>query len=118
MYWSSGAIQAFEALHGLSSESSSSGLVDIFKDAFTVEESPIWQDTSTTSQCEEMEVFLGKLEYLRRGRSGANTTVADAAAGEEEEKEVRLLGQQRLAELTGSRAYERYTGSQILKVCQ
>ena len=83
-----------------------------------MEESPIWQDTSTTTQCEEMEVFLGKLENLRRGRSSPITTVADAAVREEEEKEVRRLGQLRLAELTGSRAYERYTGSQILKVCQ
>lgn len=63
-------------------------------------------------------MFLGKLENLRRRRSGATTTVTDAVAGEKEEKGIRLLGQQRLADLTGSRAYERFTGSQILKVCQ
>ncbi|KAF8944933.1 hypothetical protein BGZ47_003481 [Haplosporangium gracile] len=121
VYWSCGATQAFETLRGPSSEpsSSSSELVEIFKDAFTIKESPIWQDTSTTSQCEEMEVFLGRLNNQHRGRSSTITNIAsDDAAAEEEESKVRLLGQQKLAELTGSRAYERYTGSQILKIVQ
>ncbi|KAF9152828.1 hypothetical protein BG015_004609 [Linnemannia schmuckeri] len=124
VYWSCNATQAFDKMceHSSkpSSSSSSSKLVEIFKDAFTVKESPIWQDTSTTSQCEEMEVFLGRLDNQRRGCSSTITTTADDddAAAEEEESKVRLLGQQRLAELTGSRAYERYTGSQILKIVQ
>ncbi|KAG0296764.1 hypothetical protein BGZ96_008624 [Linnemannia gamsii] len=119
VYWSNGATQAFKVLRESlpGSSSSSSTLVEIFKDAFTVAQSPTWQDTSTTNQCEEMEMFLGKLEYKRRGLSGTTITVGDAATAREVSA-VRLLGQQRLAELTGSRAYERYTGSQILKIVQ
>jgi len=79
-------------------------LIDVFKDAFTVYQSPIWQDTSTTAQCQEIEEFLGSLDHDQSG--------GDKGA----EVSTRLLGQQRLADLTGSRAYERYTGSQILKV--
>ncbi|KAG0367297.1 hypothetical protein BGZ54_004087, partial [Gamsiella multidivaricata] len=71
-------------------------------DAFTVGQSPIWQDTSTTAQCQEIEEFLGSLD----SESGSERT------------SIRLRGQQRLADLTGSLAYERYTGSQILKIVQ
>uniref|UniRef100_G3Q216 Xylulose kinase n=1 Tax=Gasterosteus aculeatus aculeatus TaxID=481459 RepID=G3Q216_GASAC len=48
--------------------------------------SPVWMDSSSTRQCEDLQ----------------------AAAG----------GAMRLAELTGSRAYERFTGNQISKVRQ
>ncbi|KAG0275978.1 hypothetical protein BGZ95_008151 [Linnemannia exigua] len=111
VYWSSDATRAFGTLRATHSTLSSSSLVEIFKDAFTVAQSPIWQDTSTTVQCKEMELFLGNLERKRLCRS----TVDEK---EEDESMVRLLGQHRLAELTGSRAYERYTGSQILKIVQ
>ncbi|KAF9913101.1 hypothetical protein EC991_003560 [Linnemannia zychae] len=119
VYWSSDASRAFEALQA--EHSSSSSLTEIFKNAFTVVESPIWQDTSTTVQCEEMELFLGNLERERLSHSTADSDVGGGNSkeeGEEWKSNVRLLGQQRLAELTGSRAYERYTGSQILKIVQ
>uniref|UniRef100_A0A8C3U1K0 Xylulose kinase n=1 Tax=Catharus ustulatus TaxID=91951 RepID=A0A8C3U1K0_CATUS len=47
-------------------------------------DSPIWMDSSTTSQCRELEKAVG--------------------------------GAQHLASVTGSRAYERFTGNQIAKI--
>ena len=58
----------------------------LFPTAFSIHRSPIWQDSSTTQECKEL----------------------DEAAG----------GQQALADLTGSRAYERFTGPQIARVCR
>jgi xylulokinase len=54
--------------------------------AFSVADSPIWMDFSTTAQCKALESALG--------------------------------GAQAVAELTGSRAYERFTGNQIAKIHQ
>lgn len=56
------------------------------EDAFSVKDSPIWMDSSTTSQCREIEAAVG--------------------------------GALELSKLTGSRAYERYTGPQIRKIYQ
>lgn len=53
---------------------------------FSLKESPIWMDSSTTKQCRELEQHVG--------------------------------GEMKLAELTGSRAYERFTGNQIAKIVQ
>uniref|UniRef100_I3KL94 Xylulose kinase n=1 Tax=Oreochromis niloticus TaxID=8128 RepID=I3KL94_ORENI len=53
---------------------------------FSVSDSPVWMDSSSTQQCEDLQ----------------------AAAG----------GALRLAEITGSRAYERFTGNQIAKLHQ
>lgn len=52
--------------------------------AFTLRESPIWMDSSTTDECKMLEQLAG--------------------------------GAAKLAEITGSRAYERFTGAQIAKV--
>ena len=51
--------------------------------AFSIDQSPIWQDSSTTKECLELNDIAG--------------------------------GEQALADLTGSRAYERFTGTQIAK---
>ncbi|KAF8927924.1 hypothetical protein BGZ58_010019 [Dissophora ornata] len=105
VYWSSDAQESFRKMR--SEGDHKSPLIDVFKDAFTVYHSPIWQDTSTTAQCQEIEEFLGSLDH---DQSGAGDKGAEVS--------TRLLGQQRLADMTGSRAYERYTGSQILKIAQ
>ncbi|KAG0057504.1 hypothetical protein BGZ83_009143 [Gryganskiella cystojenkinii] len=102
VYWSSRAYDAFKSMHDHNGDRQ--GLADIFKDAFTIYQSPIWQDTSTTAQCQEIEEFLGAMKLEKNPASNTNN--------------LRLLGQQALAERTGSRAYERYTGSQILKIRQ
>ncbi|KAH9926879.1 uncharacterized protein B0H18DRAFT_1004318 [Fomitopsis serialis] len=52
--------------------------------AFSLPNAPIWQDSSTTRECRELEAAVG--------------------------------GAQALADLTGSRAYERFTGTQIAKL--
>jgi xylulokinase len=59
-------------------------LEDQLQGAFSVKQSPIWQDASTTSQCRNLENLVG--------------------------------GPQGLADLTGSKGYERFTGNQIAKV--
>nr|XP_053635683.1 xylulose kinase-like [Cherax quadricarinatus] len=52
--------------------------------AFSITDSPVWMDSSTSTQCQALEEVVG--------------------------------GPQKLANITGSRAYERFTGSQIAKI--
>ena len=56
----------------------------LFPSAFSLHNSPTWQDSSTTAACKQLEDLIG--------------------------------GPQVLADLTGSRAYERFTGNQISRV--
>ncbi|KAG6821209.1 hypothetical protein H0H93_004030 [Arthromyces matolae] len=78
VYWSRSA----ESL--LSSLDPSKSLVSQLSPAFSLPNAPIWQDSSTTKECQELENAVG--------------------------------GAQALADLSGSRAYERFTGNQIAKI--
>ncbi|KAI9096961.1 xylulose kinase-like protein [Phlyctochytrium arcticum] len=74
-------------------------LMPQLKDAFSVTDSPIWQDSRHSS---------GRLRNLS---DGSNRSTYD---------QCRMLeravgGPEKLAELTGSSGYERFSGSQILK---
>lgn len=80
VYWKEGAEKVLNRLN--SAETLGSQL----QPCFSLEESPIWMDSSTTKQCSELEAVVG--------------------------------GSQIMADLTGSKAYERFTGNQILKVIQ
>ncbi|KAM4906631.1 xylulose kinase [Sylvia borin] len=78
VYWKKGSVQI------LKNASSELPLHQSLKGCFSVSNSPIWMDSSTASQCRELEKALG--------------------------------GAQHLASVTGSRAYERFTGNQIAKI--
>ncbi|KAI1796756.1 D-xylulose kinase [Ganoderma leucocontextum] len=79
VYWSK------EAERLLASLDPSRTLTDqLAPNAFSLPRAPIWQDSSTTRECRELEEAIG--------------------------------GAQALADLTGSRAYERFTGNQIARI--
>ncbi len=62
------------------------------EEMFSVKDSPIWMDSSTSAQCREIENVLSSSQS-----SSSSSTMAS---------------------LTGSVAYERFTASQILKIRQ
>ncbi|KAL0352229.1 UNVERIFIED_CONTAM: Xylulose kinase [Sesamum calycinum] len=78
VYWKNGSSRI------LSSLDPKKPLADQLGDAFSVTESPIWMDSSTTEQCKAIEKAVG--------------------------------GAMELSKLTGSRAYERFTGPQIRRI--
>ncbi|CAM6109521.1 unnamed protein product [Calypogeia fissa] len=80
VYWKEGSNRLLENLDP------SQTLLAQLQNAFTIVDSPVWMDSSTSKQCREIEKALG--------------------------------GASRLCELTGSRAYERFTGPQIRKIFQ
>ncbi|XP_063003489.1 xylulose kinase [Elgaria multicarinata webbii] len=78
VYWKEGARSVLQNL------SPDLPLHQSLKSCFSVSNSPVWMDSSTTVQCCSLEKAVG--------------------------------GAQKLAEVTGSRAYERFTGNQIAKI--
>ncbi|XP_064612198.1 xylulose kinase-like isoform X2 [Liolophura sinensis] len=80
VFWKTGALEI------LSNVQPNKQLHEQLKDCFSVADSPIWMDSSTSKQCRELEQILG--------------------------------GPQKVADITGSRAYERFTRNQIAKIYQ
>jgi len=79
VYWSRDAEQLLSNL-----DPGETLLAQLSPTAFSYSKAPIWQDSSTTRECREIEAAIG--------------------------------GPQALADLSGSRAYERFTGAQIKRV--
>ncbi|ORX57622.1 actin-like ATPase domain-containing protein [Hesseltinella vesiculosa] len=78
VYWSKQGADSLACLD------TSRTLEEQLSNAFARQQSPIWQDSSTTKQCHSLEESVG--------------------------------GPLTLAQLTGSKAYERFTGNQIAKI--
>uniref|UniRef100_A0A8D1NYZ9 Xylulose kinase n=1 Tax=Sus scrofa TaxID=9823 RepID=A0A8D1NYZ9_PIG len=80
VYWKAGANQVLMSL------TPDLLLREQLQACFSISDSPVWMDSSTTAQCRQLEATVG--------------------------------GAQALSSLTGSRAYERFTGNQIAKIYQ
>ena len=80
VYWRTGAEEM------LSNINPSMFMHDQLGHVFSILDSPIWMDSSTTKQCKNLEEVIG--------------------------------GPEALSKLTGSKAYERFTGNQIAKIAQ
>ncbi|XP_003968261.2 xylulose kinase isoform X1 [Takifugu rubripes] len=80
VYWKTGAAQTLKNLDP------EQNLHQLLQDSFSVLNSPVWMDSSSSQQCNVLQTAVG--------------------------------GALRLAEITGSRAYERFTGNQIAKMWQ
>lgn len=84
VFWRTGAAQTLRTLH--SDQDLDQDLHQLLQGCFSVQDSPVWMDSSSTPQCQALERAVG--------------------------------GALRLAQITGSKAYERFTGNQIAKMSQ
>ncbi|XP_050539427.1 xylulose kinase isoform X2 [Daktulosphaira vitifoliae] len=80
VYWTNGSHKTLKSLDP------SGFLHTQLASCFSIVNSPVWMDSSTTKQCKKLEKSVG--------------------------------GAQELAELTGSKAYERFSGPQIAKIAE
>ncbi|XP_034039344.1 xylulose kinase, partial [Thalassophryne amazonica] len=80
VYWRKGAARTLNELDP------ERPLHHLLQDSFSVSDSPVWMDSSSTQQCQYLQAAVG--------------------------------GSLKLAEITGSTAYERFTGNQIAKLRQ
>ncbi|OBZ87194.1 Xylulose kinase [Choanephora cucurbitarum] len=78
VYWNK------EGINQLNHLDAKRSLFQQLENGFSITQSPIWQDASTTQECRHLEKSVG--------------------------------GPEQLASLTGSKAYERFTGNQIAKI--
>uniref|UniRef100_A0A8C6WQN3 Xylulose kinase n=1 Tax=Neogobius melanostomus TaxID=47308 RepID=A0A8C6WQN3_9GOBI len=88
VFWRTGASRTLRTLHSDQDldRDLDRDLQQILQDCFSVSDSPVWMDSSSTAQCQALE----------RAAGGALS----------------------LARITGSKAYERFTGNQIAKMLQ
>lgn len=80
VYWKKNSLSILNNLN------STGFLHEQLANCFSLQDSPVWMDSSTSEQCAQLEASIG--------------------------------GPEMLAKLTGSRAYERFTGNQIAKIIQ
>ncbi|XP_029384889.1 xylulose kinase isoform X1 [Echeneis naucrates] len=80
VYWRRGASATLDQLDP------NQNLHNLLQDSFSVADSPVWMDSSSSRQCAALQAAVG--------------------------------GARLLAEISGSRAYERFTGNQIAKLQQ
>ncbi|CAG2056155.1 unnamed protein product [Timema podura] len=102
VYWQRGA------RHTLQSLEASKFLHEQLARSFSTPNSPVWMDSSTTAQCRQLEQAVGGAQF----NHSQPTYIFQLSP-----PPVCEL-QRKLAEITGSTAYERFTASQIAKLSQ
>ena len=80
VYWKKGALISLKNMNPKQT------LLENLSNCFAINYSPIWMDSSTKSQCQDLEFKVGSAL--------------------------------KVAQISGSRAYERFTGNQIAKISQ
>ena len=76
--------------------------------AFSLTASPVWMDSSTSEECKLLEETAGSPEVRKLNRNNKLSSVFS--------RRITVFFSQKLAEITGSRAYERFSGAQIAKI--
>lgn len=93
VYWSEGAAEQLAALQttASSSDKKDAALVDRLAQSFSRPWAPNWQDHSTQDECDQFDARLAQTDSKEDGPH-------------------------RLAEVTGSAAHHRFTGTQIMRI--